>query len=78
MWWIREYLGTNHNGRPNILVTEGGTNIEITGVKWINSPMYHLEINDFDGGYFHDFEIFVDSWGQLELKRLFMGTGRGS
>lgn len=51
-----------------------GTNLEFTGVRWINSPMFHLDIHDFDGGWFHDFEIWVDAYGQLELDRLFMGS----
>jgi len=76
MWWIREYLGTNHHHRPHLLVLHYGTNIEFTGVRWMNSPNFHLLIEDFDTAWFHDFEIYVDSYGQLELKRLFMGNGK--
>ena len=49
------------------------TNVEFTGVRWINSPMYHIDVRDFEGGWFHDFEIWVDSYGQMELGRLFAG-----
>jgi len=52
----------------------GATNIEITGVKWMNAPHFHIKIDDYDGGYFHDFEIEADAKGQLELNRLFHGA----
>ena len=74
MWWIREYLETNHKGRPYLLEFNHGTNLEFTGVRWINSPNFHLDVKDFDGAWFHDFEIWVDAYGQLELDRLFMGS----
>mmetsp|Transcript_6396 Transcript_6396/g.8550 ORF Transcript_6396/g.8550 Transcript_6396/m.8550 type:complete len:106 (-) Transcript_6396:1052-1369(-) len=44
MWWIREYLGTNHHGRPCLIRMDGATNIEFTGIRWMNSPYYHLDI----------------------------------
>lgn len=71
MWWIREYLGTNHFGRPHIVKIDRATNIEMAGVRYLNSPYYHIGVTDFDGGYFHDFEIFVNVKGQLELGKLF-------
>jgi len=40
-----------------------GTNLEFTGVTWKNSPMYHMNIRDFDGAYFHDFNIEVNAKG---------------
>lgn len=73
MWWIREYIGRNKAGRPKLLQITGATNLEFTGVRWTNSPYYHMDIRDFDGAYFHDFEIYVDAYGQLELDRLFLG-----
>lgn len=73
MWWIRDYLGRNPTGRPNLIELVGGTNLEFTGVRWINAPFYHMHILDFDGAYFHDFEIYVDAYGQLELDKLFLG-----
>lgn len=73
MWWVREYIGRNTHGRPSLVVLDGGTNLEFTGVRWINSPYYHLDIQDFDGAYFHDFEIYVDAYGQLELDKLLLG-----
>ena len=75
MWWMREYLGTNPYGdRPSLFRINTSTDIEITGVKFRNSPLLHVHIKDYDGGYFHDFEIEVDARGQLELNRLFTGA----
>ena len=73
MWWVREYFGNNKYNRPHLLWLEGGTNLEFTGVRWVNSPFYHMWITDFDGAYFHDFEIFVNVKGQLELDKLLLG-----
>ena len=68
MWWMREYIGTNPlKSRPHLCKVVGATNIEMTGVKWMNSPYWHIQIKDYDGGYFHDFEVEVDAKGQLEL-----------
>lgn len=74
MWWIREYLGRNPAGRPKLLNVRGGTNLEFTGVSWNNSPFWTMDILDFDGAYFHDFEIYVDAYGQLELDKLLLGS----
>ena len=63
MWWIREYLGTNHYGRPHLMYIHSATNLEMAGVRYINAAYYHIEAVDFDGAYFHDFEIFVNVKG---------------
>ena len=73
MWWVREYFGWNHYHRPHLLYLDRGTNLEFTGVRWINSPYYHMWVSDFDGAHFHDFEIYVDAKGQLELDKLLLG-----
>lgn len=73
MWWIREYIMRNPNGRPKMFVVERANNLTFTGVRWVNSPQFHFEIKDVDGLYMHDFEIYVDIKGQLELHRLFFG-----
>ena len=78
MWWIREYLGHNPNGRPILFFARQSHHIEVSGVRWINSPYYHIDIRDFDGGYFHDFEIWVDTKGQLELDHLLVGESSTS
>jgi hypothetical protein len=33
---------------------------EITGVKWLNSPNWNMELDDIDSAYIHDLEIRVD------------------
>lgn len=63
MWWMREYLGHNPNGRPHLMYIKRATNLEMAGVRYVNSPYYHIEVKDFDGAYFHDFEIYVDTKG---------------
>ena len=78
MWWVREYFGWNHHGRPHLLCLYRGTNLEFTGVRWINSPFYHMWVSDFDGAHFHDFEIYVDAKGQLELDKLLLGDSGAS
>jgi len=49
---------------------DAAQNVEFTGVKWMNSPEYHLNTRDIDSFWFHDFEIYVDVWGQLNLGKL--------
>lgn len=48
--------------------------MEISGVKWLNSPNEHIVTKNSDNQYYHDFEIEVDAKGQLELNRLFAGA----
>ena len=40
----------------------------------MNSPYYHMFLWDIDHGYFHDFEIEVNIWGQLNLEMLMTGN----
>jgi len=77
MWWVREYLGLNHNKRPSLLNVERARNLEITGVRWINGPRFHLWLEDIDNAWVHDFEIHVDTKGQLELGKLLFGESNG-
>lgn len=48
-------------------------NFELTGVKWQNSPSFHIKIDDSDSIYIHDMEVYVSLWGHLALDRL-LGT----
>ena len=73
MWWIRELLSQVPNGRPKLFWVQRGRNIEISGVRWINSPSFHFELKDTENMHLHDFEIWVDHKGQLELGKLFYG-----
>lgn len=77
MWWVREWLGLNHNKRPILLNILRGRNIEITGVRWLNSPRFNIWLEDIDTAWVHDFEIYVDVYGQIELGKLLFG-GAGS
>ena len=73
MWWIREYLGKNHLGRPNIFEVIDSKNLEFSGITLKNSPYYHHHWKRVENVHFHDFEIFVDIWSQLTLGDLFFG-----
>ena len=64
MWWMREYIGTNPlSSRPDLVRINGATNLEVSGVKFKDSPHFHVHVEDFDGLYFHDFEIEVNRKG---------------
>ena len=63
MWWVREFIGRNKNGRPRMIWIQRGRNLEFTGVRWTNSPHFHLWLKDIDNLYCHDFEIYVDTKG---------------
>jgi hypothetical protein len=38
-----------------------------TGVKWQNSPSYHILLNDVDSITMENFEIWVDAYQQNRL-----------
>lgn len=59
-WWMRDYLVLNYANRPHLLRMDRVKNVEIEGIMWLNSPMYHLFLIDIDNFYIHDFEIMVD------------------
>jgi len=48
-------------------------NLEMSGVYVTNSPYYHIRLEDSEEIYMHDFEIYVDVFGQLSLQKLFGG-----
>ena len=73
MWWVREYLLLNPYGRPLLVYFRRGRNIEISGVKFMNSPRFHIKLRDMDGVYCHDFEIYTDTKGQENLNQLLGG-----
>mmetsp|Transcript_29439 Transcript_29439/g.44581 ORF Transcript_29439/g.44581 Transcript_29439/m.44581 type:complete len:280 (+) Transcript_29439:306-1145(+) len=58
-WWVREYKKQNPNGRPHMLVMERVQTAEIEGVRFTNSPRWHLKLTDVDSVLVHDLEIFV-------------------
>ena len=71
MWWIREWLKLNKAHRPRLITMSTCRNIELSGLFITNSPSFHIVPDHVENVYMHDFEIYVDSWGQLELSRLF-------
>jgi len=72
MWWLREYIRKNPAGRPHLNYMERCENIEYSGIKWMNSAMYHMLHIDINEYYYHDFEIYVDWWGQFILGQFFL------
>ena len=52
----------------------GGRNLEFSGIKWLNSPKQNLNVKDVDTVHMHDFEIYVDHKGVLELGKLFFDS----
>ena len=77
MWWIREYLGKNHLGRPNIFEVIDSKNLEFSGITLKNSPYYHHHWKRVENVHFHDFEIHVDVMGQLQIGEIFAGKMLG-
>lgn len=59
-WWVREWDHKNKMGRPHLLSYKRVQMSEISGITWLNSPMYHMALNDIDSVYIHDLEIRVD------------------
>jgi len=75
MWWMREWFQKNlDGGRPYLIKLSDCTNFEIDGLMVKNSPYYHIVTSDSEEGYFHDMEIYVDIWGQMDLHKLFNST----
>jgi polygalacturonase len=66
-WWMREYIQTNHHGRPHLIKMNRIKNCTIEGLKFFNSPMFHMSLNDIDGFLIQDIEIRVDIFEQKNL-----------
>ena len=54
MWWVRELLGRNKHGRPQLLVFREAQEIEISGVSFHDGPHSHIWIKDAVGVHIHD------------------------
>ena len=65
-WWVREWNLENKYDRPHLLEFNQVQTSEISGVKFLNGPRFHMELNDVDGINIHDLEIFVDILKQKE------------
>lgn len=48
-------------------------NIEMYGVFVTNGPRYHIVLHDSEEIYMHDFDIYVDVFGQLSISKFFGG-----
>lgn len=70
-WWMRDYAVLNYGNRPHLLRMDRVTNCRITGIKWINSPMYHMFLIDIHNFYIADLEIEVDVYEQKALAQKF-------
>jgi hypothetical protein len=65
-WWVREWNLENKYDRPHLLEFNQVKTSEISGVKFLNSPRFHMELNDVDSINIHDLEIMVDILKQKE------------
>lgn len=68
---MREYLILNNGRRPHLLAVQRSTRFHLTGVKWQNSPSYHLLLHDVDSFLLENFEIWVDAFQQQKLQTQF-------
>ena len=72
MWWVRDIvMGQNECCRPHMLKFYLSRNIEMHGVYVTNGPRYHIVLKDSEEIYMHDFDIYVDVFGQLSLQKFF-------
>jgi len=75
MWWVRDiFEGQKECCRPAMLKFELSRNIEVLDVYITNSPYYHIRLYDCENIYMHDFEIYVDVFGQLSLQKFYGGV----
>jgi polygalacturonase len=63
-WWMRVLTKQNKGRRPILLNIEKSTNGYIGGIKWQNSPFYHINLDDVDRFLIENFEIYVDVYAQ--------------
>lgn len=71
MWWIREFMRKNIYRRPKLIEIIQTENIEFSGIFVTNSPSFHIQPADCKNVYMHDFEIYVDMFGILNIWKLF-------
>lgn len=64
---MREYLILNKGTRPHLLALLRVRNIHMEGVKWQNSPSYHIKMDDVDQAVLQNFEIWVNAYEQHRL-----------
>jgi large subunit ribosomal protein L31 len=71
MWWVREIFQKNIYHRPKLIEISQTVNIEFSGIFVTNSPSFHIVPTDVANVYMHDFEIYADMFGILDLWKLF-------
>jgi len=59
-WWMREYVVQNYGNRPHLFRMDRVRNVKIQGLRWTNSPMYHLFLIDVENFDIRDVVIYVD------------------
>jgi polygalacturonase len=64
---MREYVMLNKGRRPRLVQLNRVRNAIFEGVKYQNSPSYHLAFNDVDNFLLQNFEIYVDVYQQRQL-----------
>jgi len=65
-WWWHVVLTTIDN-RPNMIVMDRCVNVLIQQLRFLNSPMYHLFLNDMKDLVVRDIDITVDIDVQREI-----------
>lgn len=68
---MREYVMLNKGRRPYLVSMNRVQNGRFEGVKWQNSPSYHLSLVDIDNFTLENFEIWVDAYQQTQLRLQF-------
>lgn len=71
MWWVREILQKNKAHRPKLIEIRTSRNIEWSGIYVTNSPSFNIVPDDVENVYMHDFEIYTNLWGILDIFKLF-------
>lgn len=57
-WWLRQILKYSEE-RPHMFMVYTSENMELTGIRVMNSPHFNIDTHDTVGQYFHDFEIYT-------------------
>lgn len=70
-WWMREYVILNKGRRPRLVVLTRVRYGYFEGIKWQNSPSYHIVLQDVDSFLLNHFEIYVDAFQQKKLQQMF-------
>jgi hypothetical protein len=76
-WWMREYLHIfnipgNKAIRPYLFVMSRVKGAYFSGVKYQNSPSFHLKFDDVQDFLLENFEIYVDSFAEQRQKQKFL------